>query len=376
MGTAQEGLRPERSIVLKIVFTNDMVYRYALGDPSAIGGAERYQWLLARALAAAGWSVTVGVREPMKGGERRAIDGVNFVGIGQNRSFLAWYRFLVAERPQWWYWQCASHQWGPAVTLAKLAGVRTIFSAAFDKDVAPRRALSERKRWWLLYAWGLSRTDKIFVQHGGQLSALPRRWQSKARILPGIAPLVESMRPHPERTKNVAWVAVLRQPKRPDVLIEIARKAPTLSFIVCGGPSIHRSLSGYSARIEDALRTLPNVEYRGPVAPEKAYQVIADAGVLLSTSDEEGFPSTFLEAWSSGTPVVSLKIDPDSIIKRIGLGAVSGNEEAAILDINALIASPHRREEIAVRARRYIAETHSAPVVAKAFEHSIQGGYS
>ena len=27
---------------------------------------------------------------------------------------------------------------------------------------------------------------------------------------------------------------------------------------------------------------------------------------LLSTSDEEGFPQTFLEAWSHGTPVVTL----------------------------------------------------------------------
>ena len=46
---------------MKIVYVNDVVYAYATGDPSANGGAERYGWHLTRALANAGWSVTVGV---------------------------------------------------------------------------------------------------------------------------------------------------------------------------------------------------------------------------------------------------------------------------------------------------------------------------
>ena len=78
------------------------------------------------------------------------------------------------------------------------------------------------------------------------------------------------------------------------------------------------------------LRATPNIEYLGHVAPEKAEQVIAGAAVFLSTSDEEGFPNTFVQAWSSGTPVVSLKIDPDRIIERLGLGTVSENVERAI----------------------------------------------
>ena len=35
---------------MKIVFLNDLIYAYAIGAPSAVGGAERQQWLLARAL--------------------------------------------------------------------------------------------------------------------------------------------------------------------------------------------------------------------------------------------------------------------------------------------------------------------------------------
>ena len=306
------------------------------------------------------------------------IDGVQFVGIGRGpvfavrgHLFSVWYRFLSSEQPDWWYWQGADHLWGTAVEIAKLVGVRTIFSAAVDRDVQPHCALFRRPRWWLLYAWGLSRTDKIFVQHGGQLAALAPRWRSKASILPGIVDRMVAVKPHSEREKYVAWVAVLRQVKRPDVLVEMARKLPTIRFVVCGGPTTFFSSPEYTEWILNALRAQPNIAFLGKVPPQKALQIIADAAILLSTSDEEGFPSTFLEAWSSGTPVISLKLDLDRIIEREELGAVSGNIERATADILALMESPQRRDEIAARAQQYIAETHSAATVVPVFEKAL-----
>jgi glycosyltransferase involved in cell wall biosynthesis len=358
---------------MKVVLANDVVYDYASGALSAVGGAERYQWLLARALAANGWSVVVGVRGALKAGERKTIDGVEFMGIGQGQILLAWYRFLAAERPDWWYWQCASHLWGPAVAIAKLRGVRTIFSAGVDRDMHLRHALFQHPRWWPLYAWGLWQSDRMFVQHGGQFSELAPRMRSKACILPGIVGRTGDPKPHSERAKYVVWVAMLRQVKRPDILIEIARMAPAIRFVVCGGPTTFASPPGYGERMIDALRAQPNMDYRGQIAPDRTLQAIADASILLSTSDEEGFPSTFLEAWAAGTPVVSLKIDPDHIIEQVGLGAVPGSIEKAVEDITVLMDSPQRRDEIGVRARRYVTENHSEVVVAEVFGRALQG---
>ena len=91
---------------MKIAFidSNDGIYEYASGSPRAVGGAERNQWLLARALVGAGWSATVGVRGEMKPGERKIIDGVEYVGIGHGQVLLAWHKFLTAERPNWLFW--------------------------------------------------------------------------------------------------------------------------------------------------------------------------------------------------------------------------------------------------------------------------------
>ena len=126
---------------MKIALVDDRVYGYASGDPSAAGGAERYEWLLTRALAASGWSATVGVRAALKPGERVHIDGVEFVG--HQSGTISWraVRFLASEKPDWCHWFGANHLLGPAVAIAKLTGTRTLFSAQFDLDVQPRKAL-------------------------------------------------------------------------------------------------------------------------------------------------------------------------------------------------------------------------------------------
>jgi glycosyltransferase involved in cell wall biosynthesis len=358
---------------MKLAFINDHIYKYASGAPSAVGGAERQQWLLARALVAAGWSVAVAVSEELKFGTRTVIDGVNFVGIGRGHGhvFSAWHRFFVAEHPDWCYWRGADYMLGPAVELAKIAHVNTIFSVAFDTDVHPCHALSRRSFLWPLYAWGLLRCDRVFVQHDRQLSELPSRLRSKANLVPSIAGVVSAVTPHFKRSDYVAWVGVLRQPKRPDLLVQIARKAPDIHFIVCGAPTMHRSPIGFGERVVKDLERLPNVDFMGQVPPEKAHEIIANAAVLLSTSDGEGFPNTFLQAWASGTPVVSLKIDPNHVIERYRLGAVSGSVESTVAEIRALIGAPARREEIAGRALRYVETAHSDAVVVAEFESAI-----
>ena len=128
----------------------------------------------------------------------------------------------------------------------------------------------------------------------------------------------------------------------------------TVKYIVCGGATTHRSPSGYSQRLIEQFRGLPNIEFRGQVAPEEAERVIAEAAALLCTSDQEGFPNTFLQAWSYGTPVVTLQIDPDSIIKRLELGAVTGTVDATVEQLQRLLASPQKRQSIASRACEYI----------------------
>jgi glycosyltransferase involved in cell wall biosynthesis len=157
------------------------------------------------------------------------------------------------------------------------------------------------------------------------------------------------------------------------VLIDLARQARALHFRVCGDPNSSTAPAGYGAGIVKAMRAEPNIDYLGVLPQQAAHDMIAEASILLSTSDSEGFPNTFLQAWSAGTPVVSLKVDPAGTIERLALGRVSGRLDAALGDLHSLLASAQLCDDIGARAQLYVAGTHSDEAVTAAFRRAIHG---
>jgi glycosyltransferase involved in cell wall biosynthesis len=164
----------------------------------------------------------------------------------------------------------------------------------------------------------------------------------------------------------------LRRPKRPDLLIDIARRLPSVRFVACGGPTTFATQEAYTRDVVAKLQAQPNIDFLGKVSREKSLQAIADAALLLSTADVEGFPNTFLEAWCCGTPIVSLSADPDGVIKRQGLGSVVGDPERAAAEITRLLSSPQSRDEIAHRTQDHVATAHSESAAVNAFERVIR----
>jgi glycosyltransferase involved in cell wall biosynthesis len=360
---------------MKLAFLNDIIFDYAFASERSTwptGGAERQQWMLARALVAAGWEVTVGIgRRHLPASGRIHPDGVRFVSIGPGHIVPAWLRFFRRERPDWWFWQCASHLFGFGVAAAKAAGVRTIFGVGVDGDVRVREALHRRRRWWPAYALGLSWTDRIVLQHHGQFAGLPGRWHAKTSVVPNIISGTDAVIPRGARRHQVAWVAALRVAKRPDRLVAIARRLPDVTFVVCGSASTFMTPPGYSESAIVAFRATPNIVYRGQISPDDAVKLSACSSLLLSTSDAEGFPQTFLEAWSLGTPVVTLGIDPGGVIATRGLGAVCADVDAAAVEITRLLNDPGWWQTASDNARHFVDEAHSPRAAVTALERAL-----
>jgi glycosyltransferase involved in cell wall biosynthesis len=80
---------------------------------------------------------------------------------------------------------------------------------------------------------------------------------------------------------------------------------------------------------------------------------IERAKIFLNTSIVEGFPNTFLQAWSRGVPVVSF-FDPDGLIRRLQLGAVPASTDDMRESIRGLLEADVYRENIGRRARDFV----------------------
>jgi glycosyltransferase involved in cell wall biosynthesis len=98
---------------------------------------------------------------------------------------------------------------------------------------------------------------------------------------------------------------------------------------------------------------LPNLCFHGRVPYSKVGAFYERARVFVNTSDSEGFPNSFLQAWVRGTPVISF-FDPDGVIDSNRLGGVPRSMEEMIDMVRALATDDATRERVSGRCRDYM----------------------
>ena len=323
------------------------------------GGAELQQTLLARVLARRGWPVSMIVADHGQA-DGAAWDGVKTYKAYRPKEGIPVIRFLY---PRWtklhaalqradadvYYTSCAGGHLAQVVLFARSRGRKVVFRVASDSDCDPRALLVNYWRDRKLYAWGLKRADLVLAQTPAQQRALERNFGVSSAV---IDPLFETggRRP-PFEARDIAavWVGNLRPLKRPDLLLDAAAALPHLSFHMIGGP-----MPGAEAFFEKARRrtaSLPNVTFHGFLPQHRIGEYLERARVLVSTSETEGFPNTYLQAWSRGTPVVAF-IDPQQLIERHRLGIV-------VQDLHELCAAVTRLAGEAKEWRAASARSHS-----------------
>jgi glycosyltransferase involved in cell wall biosynthesis len=108
------------------------------------------------------------------------------------------------------------------------------------------------------------------------------------------------------------------------------------------------------AGVRDGAVACANLTFHGPLSYLDATDLYGRAKVLLNTSDVEGFPNSYLQAWIRGVPVVTL-IDPDRVIEREGLGVAVRSPAELVGAIASLLGSPQAWQAASDRCRRFMA---------------------
>jgi glycosyltransferase involved in cell wall biosynthesis len=327
-----------------------------------VGGEAVQQTLLGRALARQGYEVSMVVAD--QGQE----DGAQWDGIRIYKAYQldAGVRGLRFIHPRWtgmwsalaradadlYYTSCAGMQVGLVAAFCRRFARRFVFRVASDTDCDASKLLVPfaRDRW--LYGYGLRRADAILVQSASQAEALARNYGRASRV---AGMMVDVPQAAGERDIDVLWVSNIRREKRPDRILELADVLPDVNIHMVGGSL--RDEEALFRKIQSEARTRGNVLFHGRASYWETNEIYGRAKLLVNTSDVEGFPNSYLQAWIRGVPVVTL-IDPDGVIEREGLGAAA-KSPAAIRDaVRSLLADPAARNAASDRCRAYMAREH------------------
>lgn len=328
-------MAPEASVrAPRICFVAPAIYSTICPDSgvSRIGGAELQQTILGNVFAATGMEITYVTLDHGQP-DRERVNGATIIKSYREEAGIPGLRFFYPRVPKLWqalaradadvyYVRGAGYLPGLVARFCRRHGRRFVFATASDANVDPLLPSLPRMRDRWLYQHGLRRADAIVVQSNHQAEVLSRHFGLPARVIRNVwhARALPSSRGQREL---VLWVSMFRDLKQPEHFIRLAKAFPDERFVMIGGP-----LAGtkpYFDRVRREAEGVANLEFLGYRTFQETEAYFERAKLLVNTSRYEGFPNTFLQAWSRGVPVLSY-VDPDNLIVRCGLGAVASAE--------------------------------------------------
>ena len=259
-----------------------------------------------------------------------------------------------------YYQSCAGMITGLTAWFCRRNGRPFIYRVAADTDCIPGQQLIRYYRDRKLYEYGLRHADLIISQSEQQEELLKRNYNLKSEIAGMPVQGCEIIRRFEGRELGILWVNNIRPIKMPERVLMLAGELLNHSFCMIGGAG--RGSEKLFERLRDESESLTNLDWRGFVPYHEARNHFERARIFLSTSDSEGFPNTYLQAWMAGTPVVVF-FDPDGVVAREGLGKVVSSVEEAKRTITELLDNPEEWSRISERARAYALEHHGRGVV-------------
>jgi glycosyltransferase involved in cell wall biosynthesis len=286
------------------------------------------------------------------------------------------YAALRRIRPHVIYQRVACGYSAVCAFYARRHGARLIWHVAHDNDLVAgpldtgrnfvRHAIESA-----CIAYTIRNADYVVTQTGQQSRMLLEKHGRTADAL------VPNFHPEPEErldkdgVRTVLWVANFKRWKQPEMFVELAARLSDLTgvrFRMVGDPNVGSGDRAWCDRVLQRIREVPNLEFLGPLAQSKVYELLARAHLFVNTSVAEGFPNTFIQSWMRETPVVSLNVDPDDVLERERIGVRAATPDGLAAAVRGLLTNDELRAGYAGRARSYALRTHSLRNLRPLFE--------
>jgi len=365
-------------------------------DANHVGGAEVQQLQIAHWLTQRGYSVSfVTLDHDQSDGLEH--DGIRVFKTYEKERGIPGFRFF---HPRWsglwramaradadvYYQRTAECETGQVALWCRLHQRKFIFAAANDSDCDSSLYALTPWREKALYRLGLRLADAVTAQTATQQAMLRKNMGVEAVLVRNCgnmgveAVLVRNCGPSGGTRPSsglksvdfggglrILWAGRISEQKRLEWLLDVAKRCPDITFEAVGAPNEE---SSYSSSVMARAAGIHNVKMCGRVPHARMAEYYQRSHVLCCTSAYEGFPNTFLEAWSIGLPVVST-FDPDGVIAANGLGWVAQDVDGIVDCLRKIAQSPEGWVQAAQAARQYYLTNHTPEVCLPAFERLL-----
>jgi Glycosyl transferases group 1 len=125
------------------------------------------------------------------------------------------------------------------------------------------------------------------------------------------------------------------------------------------GQPADRTLQGVWDSVESRARTLANVEFLRRVPYPGIQQWSDRAEIFVNTSEAEGFPNSFIQAAQGSAAILSLAVDPDTVLTRYGTGRCAGDDgEKFFAEAARLMRDRGARGVLQSQAEKFVTALH------------------
>jgi glycosyltransferase involved in cell wall biosynthesis len=352
------------------------------GAAGHVGGVERQTSLMAKWFAARGHQVSLitwdegqpqdyfmeGVRIIKMCRQSAGVPGIRFF----HPRWTSLNKALTKANAEIYYQNCGEYITGQVALWCLRKKRLFVYSTANDTDCDPALPEMRTVREKILYKYGLNHASEIIVQTRKQQQMLNKGFNLESTVLPMPCPEPNNIKyrepifPAILKPFRVGWAARISKEKRLELLVEVARALPEVIFEV-GGEATGKVGNDYAQPILPAVASLPNIILHGRINREEMPGFYSRIHLFCCTSAYEGFPNTFLEAWSHGLPIVST-FDPDGLIAEHELGKAATDVASLVDSIRYYMEKPEKWEASSTRPRNYFLQNHTVDEVMARFE--------
>lgn len=154
---------------------------------------------------------------------------------------------------------------------------------------------------------------------------------------------------------DLLWVARCQPIKRPHLFLDLAERFPSARCtMIC--PDEDRALW---QSLQQRAQSAANVEFLKRVPYHEIQGYYDRAAIFVNTSEAEGFPNSFIQAAMGNSAIVSLAVDPDTVLARYGAGICADDDLPKFFDTTAqLLSDTALLQKYQGQAARFVTELH------------------